>query len=134
MLRRHLYQAHRALKKMRLLSQLPRRFHDMLTTDAKPDPPRTGIEDYTHNLPPTSDEKSRKTQSKSAPITPEKEYDDDVTVQGQKSGPNDARPTTPTDFCTKPEDLGDTKSTSESKTYKRPRTKTKSKHNKYCKL
>ncbi|EFN61166.1 Receptor-interacting serine/threonine-protein kinase 1 [Camponotus floridanus] len=123
--------AYRALKKMRILSQLPRRFHDMLTTDAKPDPPRTGIEGYTHNLPPTSDEDSRKTQSKSAPTTPEKEHNDDVTMQQQKSVPNDARPTTPTDFCTKSEDLGDTKSTSESKEYKRPRTKTKSKHNKY---
>ncbi|KMQ95845.1 receptor-interacting serine threonine-protein kinase 1 [Lasius niger] len=116
---------------MPILSQLSRRFHDMLTTDAKPDPPRTGIEGYTHNLPPTSDEELKKTQSKSAPITPEKEHDDDVTMQQQKSVPNDARPTTPTDFDTKPEDLGDTRSTSESKEYKRPRTKTKSKHSKY---
>ncbi|XP_050466353.1 protein immune deficiency [Cataglyphis hispanica] len=124
--------AHRAFKKMPILSQLSRRFHDMLTTDAKPDPPRTGIKDYTHNLPPTSDEELKKTQSTSTPITPEKEHDDNVTsLQGQKSVPNDARPTTPTDFSTKPEDLGDTRSTSDSKEYKRPRTKTKSKQNKY---
>ncbi|XP_070166208.1 immune deficiency isoform X1 [Polyergus mexicanus] len=121
--------AHRAFKKMPILSQLSRRFHDMLTTDAKPDPPRTENKGYTHNLPPTSDEELRKAQSKSTPTTPEKEHDDDVTMQGQKSVPNDARPTTPTDFSTKPEDLGDTKkTTSESKEYKRSRTKTKSKH------
>ncbi|XP_029170384.1 protein immune deficiency [Nylanderia fulva] len=121
--------AHRAFKKMPILSQLSRRFH-MLTTDAKADPPRTGIEGYTHNLPPTSDEELRKTQSKSAPTTPEKEHKG-VTTERQKSVPNDARPTTPTDFS-KPEDLGDnTRSTSESKEYKRPKTKTKSKHSKY---
>lgn len=123
--------AHRALKKMPILSQLSRRFHDMLTTDAKPDPPRTEIKGYTHNLPPTPDEESKRTQSKSAPTTPENERDDDVATHRQKSVPDDARPTTPTDFCTKPEDLGDAKSTNESKEYKRPRTKTKSKHSKY---
>lgn len=128
------HQAHRALKKMPILSQLSRRFHDMLTTDAKPDPPRTEIKGYTHNLPPTPDEESKRTQSKSAPTTPENERDDDVATHRQKSVPDDARPTTPTDFCTKPEDLGDAKSTNESKEYKRPRTKTKSKHSKYCKL
>ncbi|EZA59026.1 hypothetical protein DMN91_010904 [Ooceraea biroi] len=115
-------------KKMPILSQLSRRFHDMLTTDAKPDPPRTGIEGYTHNLPPIQDENLKKTQSKSMPTTPEKEHDDVTSMPRQKSVPNDA---TPTDFCADPEDLGHTKPTSESKEYKRPRTKTKSKQSKY---
>ncbi|XP_011872257.1 PREDICTED: uncharacterized protein LOC105564477 [Vollenhovia emeryi] len=119
--------AYRAFKKMPLLSQLSRRFHDMLTTDAKPDPPRTGS--YMHNLTTTLDEESTKTQSKSMPATPEKEQDEVTSsMHGQKSVPDDARPTTPTDFCTKPEDLGDTRSTSESKEYKRPRTRTKPKY------
>lgn len=122
--------AHRAFRKMPILSQLSRRFHDMLTTDAKPDPPRTGS--YVHNLSPSADEESTKTQSKSMPATPEKEKDDvTASMQRQRSVPNDARPTTPTDFCTKPEDLGDTRPTSESKEYKRPRTKTKPKYSKY---
>lgn len=124
-------QAQRAFKKMPILSQLSRRFHDMLTTDAKADPPRTGS--YTHNLPPTPDEELTKTQSKSVPVTLENEQDD-VSMQRQKSMPNDKTSTIPTDFCTKPEDLGDTRSTSESKEYKRPRTKTKPKFNKCCKL
>ena len=128
---RHHLQAHRAFKKMPILSQLSRRFHDMLTTDAKPDPPRTGS--YIHNLSPTLDEQLTKMQSKSMPATPEKEQEDVMSMQEQKSMPNGARPTTPTDFCTKPEDFGDSRSTSESKKYKRPRTKTKPKY-KYCKL
>lgn len=111
---------------MPILSQLSRRFHDMLTTDAKPDPPR--IESYTHNLPPTPDEELTKT----IPAMPEKEQVD--VTEEQKSMPNEARPTTPTDFSTKSEDLGDTRSTSDSKEYKRPRTKTKPKYSKYCKL
>ncbi|XP_012537876.1 protein immune deficiency isoform X2 [Monomorium pharaonis] len=115
---------------MPILSQLSRRFHDMLTTDAKADPPRTGIGSYTHNPPSIPDEDLTKTRMKSMPTMSEKEKDV-TSMQRQKSMPNDARPTTPTDFCTKSEDLGDTRSTSESKEYKRPRTKTKSKHSKY---
>lgn len=127
---RYHLQAHRAFKKMSILSQLSRRFHDMLTTDAKPDPPRTGS--YMHNLSPTPDEELTKTQAK--PATMEKEQEDVTSLHEQKSMPNGARPTTPTptDFCRKPEDFGDTRSTSESKEYKRPRTKTKPKY-KYCK-
>lgn len=120
--------AQRAFKKMPILSQLSRRFHDMLTTDAKADPPRTGS--YTHNLPPTPNEELMKTQSKSVPVTSKNEQDD-VSMQRQKSMPNDKTSTIPTDFCTKPEDFGDTRSTSESKEYKRPRTKTKPRSNKY---
>lgn len=114
---------------MPILSQLSRRFHDMLTTDAKPDPPRTGS--YIHDLSTTPDEE---TQSKSVPVTPEKEQDDlTPSMQRQESMPDEARPTL-TDFFTKPEDLGDTRSTSESKEYKRSRTKTKPKYRKNCKL
>lgn len=120
---------------MPILSELSRRFH-MLTTDAKPDPPRTGIAGYTHNPPPTQDEekKDSKMRSKSTPIIPDEvpAHDDVASVRRQKSVPNDA--TSKTDFCTKPEDLGHTGSTNESKEYKRPRTKTKPKHSKYCKL
>ncbi|XP_070525642.1 immune deficiency isoform X2 [Cardiocondyla obscurior] len=117
---------------MPILSQLSRRFH-MLTTDAKPDPPRTGS--YMHNLSIPEDEEPAKahndvSQSTSMPVTPEKEQDD-VTPSVQKQRSNDARPTTPTDFCTKSEDLGDARSTSESKEPKRPRTKTKPKYSKY---
>ncbi|XP_011629961.2 LOW QUALITY PROTEIN: uncharacterized protein LOC105422322 [Pogonomyrmex barbatus] len=124
--------AHRAFKKMPILSQLSRRFHDMLTTDAKPDPPRTEINSYTHNLPQNAeDEELTKTQSKSVPSTPEKEQNDVSSMRRQKSMPNDARPTTPTDFnFTKLEDLGNTRSTSESKEYKRSKTKTKPKYSK----
>lgn len=103
----------------------------MLTTDAKPDPPRTGIGSYTHKFSSTSDENLTKTQSKSTPITPEEKERDDVTsTRNKKSTPNGARPTTPTDFCTKSEDPGDARSRSESKEYKRPRTKTKPKYSK----
>lgn len=113
----------------------------MLTTDAKPDPPRTGIADYTHNLPPAQDdeqeEESKRTRSKSTSAAPEvrvHDEDDDVTsVRRQKSVPNDATPTS--DFCAKPEDdLGQTGSANESKEYKRPRTRTKTKYGKACKL
>lgn len=127
-------------KKMPILSELSRRFQ-MLTTDAKPDPPRTDIPGYTHNLPPTEDEETKKTRLKSAPTAPEelhahrnnKDDDDehDMTASvRQKSVPNDATPTT--DF-TKAENLGHTGSTNESKEYKRPRTRTKAKHGKCCK-
>lgn len=139
-------QARRAFKKMPILSELSRRFH-MLTTDAKPDPPRTGIPGYTHNLPPTEDEEAKKTRSKSTPTKPPEELqahkndkdddnDEDVadvtaSVRRQKSVPNDATPTR--DFGAKAEDLGHTGPTNESKEYKRPRTRTKAKHAKYCK-
>ncbi|XP_012222076.1 protein immune deficiency isoform X2 [Linepithema humile] len=128
---------HRALiERMPILSQLSRRFQkkkifdDMLTTDAIPHPPEDGVEGYTYNRPSTPEEELKKTQSKSAPVTPEKEHDD-VTSMQQKSVPNDARPTTPSDFCEKPEDLGDTRPTSESKEFRRPKTKTKSRHSKH---
>ncbi|XP_020290593.1 uncharacterized protein LOC109858091 isoform X2 [Pseudomyrmex gracilis] len=116
------------LKKMPIFSQLSRRFYDMLTTDAKADPPRIGVEGYTHNLPPTRHEKLRETQSESTPATtPEKEHVT-ASMHRQKSVPNDARPTTPTDFGkTKQEDLRFSRSTSESE-HKRPKAKTKTKH------
>ncbi|TGZ51524.1 immune deficiency [Temnothorax longispinosus] len=118
--------AHRAFKKMPILSKLSRRLHSKLTTDAIPDPPRT--ESHVPNLSTTPDEELTKTESKSMPATPQKEQvvvDDTLSTQRQKSVPNDARPTTSTDFSTKSsEDLGDTRSTSESKEYKRS-TKTK---------
>jgi len=134
------FQTHRALiEKMPILSQLSRRFQkkkmfdDMLTTDAIPHPPEDGVEGYTYNRPSMPEEELKKTQSKSVPVIPEKEHDDVMSTQ-QKSVPNDARPTTPSDFSKKPEDLSDTKRTSESKEYKQPKTKTKSKHSKYCKF
>ncbi|XP_071553583.1 immune deficiency [Temnothorax nylanderi] len=119
--------AHRAFKKMPILSQLSRRFRrdtdNMLTTDAIPDPPRT--ESHVPNLSTTPDEELTKTESKSMPATPQVVVDDTLSTQRQKSVPNDARPTTSTDFTTKSsEDLGDTRSTSESKEYKRS-TRTK---------
>ncbi|XP_024870685.1 uncharacterized protein LOC112453899 [Temnothorax curvispinosus] len=118
--------AHRAFKKMPILSKLSRRLHNKLTTDAIPDPPRT--ESHVPNLSTTPDEELTKTESNSMPATPQKEQvvvDDTLSTQRQKSVPNDARPTTSTDFSTKSsEDLGDTRSTSESKEYKRS-TKTK---------
>lgn len=124
------FQTQRAFRKMPILAQLSRRFHGMLTTDAKPDPPRIRIDDYTHNLPP-QDKELRKTQSDSVPIAaPENEHD--VVTSTQESAPNDA--TKPADSCADAEDLGDAKPTSESKEYKRPRTKTKSKQSKCCKL
>ncbi|XP_032667986.1 protein immune deficiency isoform X2 [Odontomachus brunneus] len=127
--------ARRALKKMPILSELSRRFQ-MLTTDAKPDPPRTGIPSYTHNLPPTEDEETKK-RSKSMPTTQNElhahrnDKDDDgvdvtASMRRQKSVPNDATPTR--DFCAKAEDLGHTGPTNESKEYKRSRTRTKAKH------
>ncbi|XP_011145967.1 uncharacterized protein LOC105187066 [Harpegnathos saltator] len=140
--------ARRVFKKMPILSELSRRFH-MLTTDAKPDPPRTGIPGYTHNLPPTEDT-TKKPRSRSTPTTPEElhahrtdkvdadtdvDVDDDgvdvtASVRRQKSVPNDATPTR--DFAAKAEDLGHTdEPTNESKQYKRPRTRTRVKHAKY---
>lgn len=119
---------------MPILSEISRRFH-MLTTDAKPDPPRIEIAGYTHDL--SSDENS-KTQSKSASTIPNKEqiHNDIISIQRKKSVPNEATPTT--ESCTKPENLDDTRCPpmNESKDYKKPgvRTKAKPKHNKYCKL
>lgn len=134
---------------MPILSELSRRFH-MLTTDAKPDPPRTGIPGYTHNLPPTEDEEAKKTRSKSTPTTPEELHahgnnrknvndnndEDEVvnvtpSVRQHKYVPNDATPTR--DFDAKAEDLGHTGATNDSKEYKRSRARTKTKHGKYCK-
>lgn len=97
-----------------------------------PHPPEDGVEGYTYHRPSTPEEELKKAQSKSAPVTPEKEHDD--VMRRQKSVPNDARPTTPSDFCKKPENLSDTSNTSESKEYRRPKSKTKSRHTKHCKL
>lgn len=49
---------------MPILADLSRRLH-LLTTDAKPDPPRDGVPSYTHNLPDPADR-----SQKSAPSTP----------------------------------------------------------------
>lgn len=123
---------------MPILSELSRRFH-MLTTDAKPDPPRTRISDYTHNLAPTQEEEeeSKRTRSKSTSATPNgvevHEREDVTSVRRQKSVPNDATPTS--DFYAKSEhSTGQAGSTNESRDYKRPKTKTKTKHSKFCKL
>ncbi|CAD1480518.1 unnamed protein product, partial [Heterotrigona itama] len=95
---------------MPIFSNLSHRFH-MLTTDAKPDPPRIPIEGYTHNLESNTvnddGPKSRKFESVS--ITSGGQLEQNVT----SSEKNDAVPITTAKSSTKEEDLSDTKTFSQ---------------------
>lgn len=125
---------------MPILSNLSRRFH-MLTTDAKPDPPRIPIRGYTHNLASNTknDDKSKKTKYESVPITAEAQFERNNAIpsEGEKSRLNDAVPTTVEDNSSpKKQDPNDAKSSPHStKERIRPnvKTKTKMKQHKHCK-
>ncbi|KOC63318.1 Receptor-interacting serine/threonine-protein kinase 1 [Habropoda laboriosa] len=106
---------------MPILSDLSRRFH-LLTTDAKPDPPRLPIKGYTHNLEPSAvNEKTKKTEFVSAPTT-----------EREKSVLNDTLPTN-ADHSTRVEnDVDDGKtSANEAKQQKKPNVRTKAKSKQY---
>ncbi|KAG7204189.1 hypothetical protein KM043_002025 [Ampulex compressa] len=82
----------RAFRKMPILSDLSRRFH-LLTTDAKPDPPRIVVEDNSHRSESSSSsrEKGARQDTKSAPNTPTLGHDP-TSVQPQKSLPTSGKP------------------------------------------
>lgn len=106
----------------------------MLTTDAKPDPPRISVEGYTHNLESNTvnDDKPKTTKFKSVSITSGVQSEQNVT----SSEKNDAVPITNTKSFTKEQDLNDTKAFSQNANeHKIPnvKTKTKSKQHKHCK-
>lgn len=94
---------------MPILENLSRRLH-MLTTDAKPDPPRIHIEDNTNNLGP-------RLSQKSAPQTPEV----DTSNEGKSEG-RDRR-------SSMPERSAEDKERRNSAETKKPRFKTKSTKN-----
>ena len=116
---------------MPILSQLSRRF-SMLTTDAKPDPPRIRIEGYTHNLNSNTENEKVETKSKLAPITPEVEFEEnDLTSERRKSVLNDAIPTNANPSSTK-QNFDDTNySATDEKQNKGPNVKTKKKSKQY---
>lgn len=102
---------------MSILSNLSRRFH-MLTTDAKPDPPRIPIKGYTHNLESINDE------TKKSSATTESQF----TRNNITSEKSDAIPVTGVNYPTKEQHLNDTKSSvHDSKEHGRPNIKTKKK-------
>ncbi|KAF3420627.1 hypothetical protein E2986_04544 [Frieseomelitta varia] len=95
---------------MPILSNLSHRFH-MLTTDAKPDPPRIPVEGYTHNLESNTvnDDEPKTTKFESVSITSEAQLEQNVT----SSEKNNAAPITNTKSSTKEQDLNDTKASSQ---------------------
>ena len=123
------------LKEMPIFSKLSRRFH-MLTTDAKPDPPRIEITGYTHNLDPHTVTSETNGIPKSAPVTPDPQVQqkNDVTPSEEKTSlSNGAIPIDVPPSATE-ENSDDTKySTTPPKEHKKPnvKTKTKSKQSKY---
>lgn len=104
----------------------------MLTTDAKPDPPRIPVEGYTHNLESNTvnDNGPKTTKFESVFITSGAQLQQNVT----SSEKNDAVPITNAKSSAKEEDLNDTKASSQNANERKipnVKTKTKSKH-KYC--
>ncbi|KAK2581627.1 hypothetical protein KPH14_002129 [Odynerus spinipes] len=138
---------HRALSRMPILSDLSRRFH-LLTTDAKPDPPRV-IEGHTHNLRSTEEEKAKANRTKTTQSSPREPISRDERVhsiatplQRQKSAPSGATPIPPNDFPPRgPRSLGnddnndydEPPSTNDFREQRKPnvRTKTKSRTTKH---
>ncbi|XP_035719836.1 protein immune deficiency-like [Vespa mandarinia] len=84
---------------MPILSDLSRRFH-LLTTDAKPDPPRIPIEGHTNNLRSSDEENTKRKSFLRQPISKEEHVKGSYpSFQRQKSAPNGGTtPITPTDF------------------------------------
>ncbi|XP_043527275.1 protein immune deficiency isoform X2 [Frieseomelitta varia] len=116
---------------MPILSNLSHRFH-MLTTDAKPDPPRIPVEGYTHNLESNTvnDDEPKTTKFESVSITSEAQLEQNVT----SSEKNNAAPITNTKSSTKEQDLNDTKASSQNANERKipnVKTKTKSKQHKH---
>lgn len=106
---------------MPILSDLSRRLF-MLTTDAKPDPPRVPISGYTHNLVRNTDEKA----FQSDPIATEAraERSNVTSAADEKSSQNNAISSTET----KPDDTNDTKASANGrKEQTRPNVKTRTK-------
>ncbi|KAK9306102.1 hypothetical protein QLX08_003153 [Tetragonisca angustula] len=114
---------------MPILSNLSHRFH-MLTTDAKPDPPRIPVEGYTHNLESNNDDEPKTTKFESVSITSGAQLEQNVT----SSEKNDAVPIINTKSSTKEQDLNDTKASSQNANERKipnVKTKTKSKQHKH---
>ncbi|CAL7949461.1 unnamed protein product [Xylocopa violacea] len=122
------------LQKMPILSSLSRRLH-MLTTDAKPDPPRIPIKGYTHNLESNAvNIEKEKTKSESVATEAEQQVKaNDITLSSEKrSFENYAIPSKDANCSTTEQNLDDaTTSTNGEKKQKRPnfKTNTKSKQN-----
>lgn len=130
-----------AHSRMPILSDLSRRFH-LLTTDAKPEPPRIPIEDNTHNLRTNEEEEKAKAKSKTK-LSPRQPTTKDERVhsiarplQRQKSAPNGATPIPVNDFPLKqPRSLGndvnddfdESSSTNNFREQKKPNTRTRTK-------
>lgn len=107
---------------MSILSNLSRRFH-MLTTDAKPDPPRVPIKGYTHNL------ESINNETKKSNATTESQFTrNDITFEK-----SDAIPVTNVNSPTKEQhNLNNIKSSAhDSKEHTKPNIKTKKKPKQY---
>ncbi|XP_017883091.1 uncharacterized protein LOC108626753 [Ceratina calcarata] len=109
---------------MPLLRNLSRRFN-LLTTDAKPDPPRVPPEGYTHNLEPNANGESKNKSQEDQTI---------LASEQRNSFENDAVPINKSQSSTSTtEDLNDAKSSqNDAKGQKRPNVKTKSKQNCTC--
>lgn len=107
---------------MSILSNLSRRFH-MLTTDAKPDPPRVPIKGYTHNLESINNETKKSNATTESQFTP-----NDITFEK-----SDAIPVTNVNSPTKEQhNLNNIKSSAhDSKEHTKPNIKTKKKPKQY---
>ncbi|XP_076235306.1 death domain-containing immune deficiency protein [Calliopsis andreniformis] len=107
---------------MPIFSDLSRRFH-MLTTDAKPDPPRIEIKGYTHNLNSDAVNDETKGKAESVPVMSK----DTTSSEIKDNLPNGAVPTN-TNASASERDCDDSKcSASYTKQHKKPNIKTKTK-------
>ncbi|KAI4485410.1 hypothetical protein M0804_006915 [Polistes exclamans] len=123
---------------MPILSDFSRRFQ-LLTTDAKPDPPRVPIQDYTNNLQPNNEEEKKRKFSLRQLISKKNcEQSNSATpLQRQKSAPSgvttpfaaaDFPPKKPTNLDNDDNDNdNDLPSTNGFREYKKPNVKTKTK-------
>lgn len=119
---------------MPILSDLSRRFH-LLTTDAKPDPPRVPIKGYTHNHleQRTVNEKTKKAEFVSEPSTEKSQFQRNnvASTERKESILNDALPTNADHSTGIEKDVDDRKTANEAKHQKKPNVKTKAKSKQY---
>ncbi|XP_076762579.1 death domain-containing immune deficiency protein isoform X3 [Xylocopa sonorina] len=116
--------------KMPILSNLSRRLH-MLTTDAKPDPPRIPIDGYTHNLDSNAvNIEKEKTKSESVTTEPEQQVkaNDKTLSEEKRSFENYAIPSKTANCSTAEQDPDDAATSANgAREQKRPNVKTKTK-------
>lgn len=117
---------------MSILSELSRRF-SMLTTDAKPDPPRIEINGYTHNLNSNRENEEIKTKSRFAHVASKVQFEENnvTSSENKKSVLNGSIPiNTNSSFTKQNFDDANNSATNENQ-QKGPNIKTKKKSKQY---